>query len=77
MNNTRRKELQKQIDSLQEIKEALESIANDEQEAYDNMPEGLQESERGSNMYDNIDELGSIQDDIQSLCDQIEEIINK
>lgn len=32
---------------LAEIKEALETVMDEEQEAFDNMPEGLQDSERG------------------------------
>lgn len=53
MNNERRKRLAavaKQIDELpdlDEIKSELESIRDDEQEAYDAMPESLQQGERG------------------------------
>ena len=42
-----RKEIAKHIASLEEIKNKLESMKDDEEEKYDNMPEGLQESDRG------------------------------
>jgi len=54
MNNQRRKALAEIGDSLTEIMPALEehldalrSIQEEEEEAYDNMPEGLQMGERG------------------------------
>ena len=42
-----RKEIAQHIASLEEIKNKLESMRDDEEAKYDNMPEGLQESERG------------------------------
>ncbi len=52
MNNARRKQIADIIGKLQEIDlESLASevreLADEEQEAFDNMPEGLQQSERG------------------------------
>ncbi|USL89073.1 hypothetical protein SEA_KANNH_53 [Microbacterium phage KannH] len=54
MNNQRRKEIQEVINKLadldalrNEIKEEIERIRDEEQEYYDNMPEGLQQSDRG------------------------------
>ncbi|AUX82640.1 hypothetical protein PBI_POCKET_53 [Microbacterium phage Pocket] len=54
MNNQRRKEIQEVISKLadldalrNEIKEEIERIRDEEQEYYDNMPEGLQQSDRG------------------------------
>ena len=55
MNKTRRKWLEKTIATLEDQKLELESICEEEQEAYDNMPESLQESEKGQTMYENID----------------------
>lgn len=54
MNNTRRRrinELKTQIDfannTLKEVSKKLSSILNEEHDAFDNMPEGLQSSYRG------------------------------
>ena len=44
MNNKRRKRIQEIIRSLQNL---VQDILDDEQEAYEKMPEGLQESENG------------------------------
>lgn len=35
---------------LETVKEALQDILNEEQEAYDNLPEGLQDAERKQQM---------------------------
>ena len=50
----RRKQIQKALNLLAEAKDILEEVMNEEQEAFDNLPEGLQCSERGEQMEDNI-----------------------
>lgn len=47
MNNDRRKLIRGIVDRLSAIKEDIDSVLYDEQEAFDNMPEGLQQSARG------------------------------
>ena len=44
---------------LSEYRETLESVLDEEQEAYDNMPESIQDSERGEESYNAIDALES------------------
>lgn len=46
MNNLRRKRIGKLVDILFNVKEAFESIAEDEEEYIDNIPENLQNSSR-------------------------------
>jgi len=46
MNKLRRKQLDEVIDKINNIKDELETIMNDEEEYKDNMPENLQGSER-------------------------------
>lgn len=82
MNNDRRKRLEavkEQVQALpdfDEIKTDLEGIRDDEQEAFDNMPESLQQSYRGQAceaaiqaMQDAIDTLDgfSVSDIVSSL----------
>lgn len=86
MNRIRRKSLRTilgQMDELstvlETVKEALQDVLNEEQEAYDNLPEGLQESDRGQQMQEYIDALGGVVDslgelDIEDLYGTIEEI---
>ena len=59
--------------------ETLQDVLNEEQEAYDNLPEGLQESDRGQQMQEYIDALEGVVDslgelDIEDLYGTIEEI---
>jgi len=47
MNNERRKEIDRIISELQGLLSNIDDVLSEEQDAYDNMPEGLQQSERG------------------------------
>lgn len=71
MNKQRRKWLEDIIGKLEEQKEELYNLQQEEQEAYDNMPESLQDSERGQAVceyaYDLETECGSLEDVIQNL----------
>ena len=39
------------------VREILEEVRDEEQESYDNLPEGLQAGERGEQMQENVDNL--------------------
>lgn len=49
MNNQRRKKISKVIESLEVSKQEITSILDEEQECFDNIPEGLLDSERALN----------------------------
>jgi predicted nuclease with TOPRIM domain len=76
MNKTQRNQIEKWIDSLTEIKEGVESMQEEEQDKLDNMPENLQESERGEQMQNGIENLeaaaSSLEEAIDSLNDATE-----
>lgn len=76
MNKIRRKELEGIVAALEDIRESIDFILYDEQEAYDNLPESLQESERGEAMETAIDAMGDaesmLEDVISYLNDAIE-----
>lgn len=59
------------IEKFEEIKaeaiDQLSEIKDEEQEAYDNLPESLQESERGENMQDCIDALEYFMSDLENM----------
>jgi hypothetical protein len=86
MNNTRRKRLSfvlaklEELDSLRELtRELLSDVLTEEQEALDNLPESLRESERGQQMQEYIDIMEEVTGeldlmDIESLADQIRDI---
>ena len=76
MNKERRKQIDGMIAKLDNIKEHISDILDDEQNAFDNMPESIQYSERGYNMQEAIDNLddsiGNIVDAIDNLYEAIE-----
>lgn len=86
MNKARRKSLKaimERIDELtaiiEEVKEHLHGVMDDEEEALCNLPESLQEGERGQQMQEYIDTLEEVIDslselDTQDLYEKIEEI---
>ncbi len=76
MNKQRRSRLQKVIDQLEDLKAEVASICEEEQEAYDNMPEGLQDAERGQQIYENISNLEDREGDFDDLISNLEDVIN-
>lgn len=77
MNKERRDRLSDVIASLEEAKDLLEDVKNDEQDAFDNMSVGLQCSERGSKMEDYIELMEDAGDQIDNVCEFIEKNIIK
>lgn len=75
MNAKQRKELQGYADSLEEIKCAIEEMRDDEECKFDNMPEGLQESERGEAMQEAIYNLESASSSLEEAIDYLNEIV--
>lgn len=72
MNNTRRKQLAKSIEKINEALEYVQNVLEEETEAFENMPEGIQESERGETMQECIDTLESIVSDFEDYVAQLE-----
>jgi len=73
MNHARRKDIEAARALLDEARGLLECVAEAEREAYDNMPEGLQSSERGEASEaaaDALDEAVQYIDDACSSCDE-------
>ena len=67
MNANRRKEIAKIVTELEELKSRLETVLEEEQEYYDNVPENLQNSER----YQESEEYISYMEDAVSEFDSI------
>ena len=75
MNAKRRNAIESVINELierfEEIKaeaiDQLSEIRDEEQEAYDNLPEALQDSERGENMQNCIDALEYFMSDLENM----------
>ena len=75
MNKQNRKELQGYVDSLDEIKCAIEQMQCDEEEKFDNLPEGIQDSERGEEFQEAIENLESSASSIEEAIDYLNEIL--
>lgn len=71
MNNARRKQIEKLTAQIEEIKETIESLRDEEQDAFDNLPESLQGGERGEKMESAIDALDYAADDLQECLDHL------
>ena len=54
----------------------LEEIRDEEQDAFDNLPEGIQESERGEQMEEYISQMESAIDDMENAKSSLEEVFN-
>ena len=71
MNKARRNRIADVQTQLEALKQDIDAILSEEQEAYDNMPEGLQESERGQAMQEAIDALESA----IGSCEELDEYL--
>jgi hypothetical protein len=69
MNKDRRTRIRALITQLESINSEIADILSEEQDAFDNMPEGLQEGERGDKAQEAISNLeaASLDDVISSL----------
>ena len=60
MNSSRRKKLNEAYNLISEV-------AEQEREAFDNLPESIQDSEKGETIYDNAEALDEILDSLREL----------
>ena len=87
MNKLRRKELSaiiakmEELENLrQEISEQLEAVKDEEAEALGNLPESLQDGERGQQMQEYIEAMENVLDDldiidVDDLTGQLQDIV--
>ena len=77
MNKARRKAIEEIIDQLGTLKEQIESVSEEEQEAFDNLPESIQYSERGDAMSDYITDLDDAASSIDDVMSTLQDIIER
>ena len=75
MNKERRKQLQEVINKISEAHDLLDEILSDEQDAFDNMPEGLRSSERGETMEEGIYNMEEARDNLEDITNTLEEVM--
>ena len=73
MNKKDRKVISGWIDKLEEIKSEIEDMQTEEECKFDNLPEGIQESERGERMIESIECLGDSVSSIEEAIDSLNE----
>ena len=76
MNKQRRKRIMECINKLEQIQYELEAIRDEEQGAFDNLPESLQSSEKGEVMEEYIDYINDADDTITDAIDYLDNINN-
>lgn len=74
MNKQRRKQLQEIVDKISELKEHLDFLIEEEQEAFENLPGGIQSSDRGTKMENKISEMEYISSDLEDLSMRLVEL---
>lgn len=76
MNARRRKELKKAMELIEQAWAIVEAVKEEETEAYENLPEGLQNSQQGQNMeeiaYGLEDVVGTLEEQSEYLNEIIE-----
>lgn len=71
MNKARRATIRQIISRLESQREDIESVLSDEQEAFDNLPEGLQCGERGEAMETTIDYLENASGNLSVVIEEL------
>jgi hypothetical protein len=74
MNYARRSRIATMLGKLQDLHAEAEALRDEEQEAFDNMPESLQGSERGQASEDAAAVLGDAAADLESVISALEGI---
>ncbi|MDD4592809.1 MAG: hypothetical protein PHG06_20645 [Parabacteroides sp.] len=77
MNKRDRKELEKALELLNSASEIITMIKEQEEEKYDNLPEGIQNSERGEKFQEGIDNLDYAISDLETAVEFLNEAINQ
>mgnify|MGYP001337025504 FL=1 len=76
MNEQRRRELRSVMQDLGVLSEQLNHEAGGEDEAYDNMPESLQYTEKAQTLRDNAETLYDLEKVIDGVVEEIEKLIS-
>lgn len=72
MNASRRKVIASIVSDVSALQERVYEMLQEEQDILDNMPEGLQSSERGEKVQEAIDNLQSAYDGLDEISSSLE-----
>lgn len=71
MNKSRRKAIQDVVAKLETLRDEVESLLNEEQDYYDNMPESFQNGDKGSAASDAISYMESASGYIDNAIEEL------
>lgn len=74
MNKLRRKQIQEALSLIEKAYALLTNAKEEEEMAFENLPESLQESERGTAMQDNVDYLDTAVTGLEEAKEALENI---
>jgi hypothetical protein len=67
-----------QVESLkgavEAIRDQLTEVRDEEQDAYDNLPESIQDGERGAAMTEGIEQMEEVDSDLETLFDALDQL---
>ena len=69
MNKDRRKRLTSIAEQISVLIDMAQEVLDEEQEAFDNMPESLQQGERGEAMQDAVEAIGGLIEGMEQAKD--------
>lgn len=76
MDRQGRKRLEEITEMLCEIRDELTEAAEREMEKYDNLPDGIQDSDKGMNLYETAETLQEQSDTLSDIITEIYDIAN-
>lgn len=74
MNRARRKRLSDALELIAQAKDILDEVKDEEQEAFDNLPENFQYGERGEQMEEYISDIEEAFDNLEEAEELISDI---
>ena len=77
MNKARRQWIERIINELETQRDELTNVQEEEQEAFDNLPESIQYSERGDAMGEYITDLDDAASSIDDVMSTLQDIIER
>lgn len=71
MNNARRKQLQEAINLIEQAKTLIEIVRDEEQDAFDNLPESLQSAGTGVKMEEAVSQMEEALSESENIVDAL------
>ena len=71
MNKLRKQKIREIRKEIENCKDSLQKVLDEEQDYFDNMPENLQGSMRGSDSEDAIDTMESCVEDLEKVIEEL------